>query len=480
MGRLQASRDFSFLDGIPELCAIVLDRMARDGAIEDVRSALRSEVAASIEDHPALRKRVEDFCLEAIHRNSDLVLNLPVQELSGGEAAAAHLARLVRHRPTALLVAADRLTALIERGQRSRVRACGFSRDLVREVARRIGGNAAALEHLAAWIKRDMGGAQPLAASLLHAATPGWRPDPGCRPRLEGAYLDGIEWPGQNLAEVNLGEATLRDADLSGANLERANAQRACLHGANLRVAILNNWIAIEADLSRCDLTGARARHAQFCGAHLTGAVLVDADLWKADLVNARIEGADFRGANLEDACLKGLPLRLARFDGARFGGADLSGCDLEDMRLIDADFHDAKLHSAILTGSRMPGANVLGADLHGAKLAEIDWPGACLRDADLRGANFHLGSTRSGMIHSPIACEGSRTGFYTDDFLDRDIKPAEEIRKANLRGADLRGANIHGVDFYLVDLRDARYTREQAEHLHLCRAILDDRGASA
>ena len=120
----------------------------------------------------------------------------------------------------------------------------------------------------------------------------------------------------------------------------------------------------------------------------------------------------------------------------------------MEDMELTDADFHDADLRGAVLTGSRMPDANFLGADLRDAKLAEIDWPGACLRDADLRGANFHLGSTRSGMIDSPIPCEGSRTGFYTDDFLDRDVKPAEEIRKANLRGADLRGAEIRGRRF--------------------------------
>ena len=147
-------------------------------------------------------------------------------------------------------------------------------------------------------------------------------------------------------------------------------------------------------------------------------------------------------------------------------------------MELTDADFHDANLRGAVLTGSRMPGANFLGADLRDARLAEIDWPGACLRDADLRGANFHLGSTRSGMVDSPIPCEGSRTGFYTDDFLDRDVKPAEEIRKANLRGADLRGADIRDVDFYLVDLRDARYTADQAAHLRRCRAILDDRAA--
>jgi len=58
----------------------------------------------------------------------------------------------------------------------------------------------------------------------------------------------------------------------------------------------------------------------------------------------------------------------------------------------------------------------------------------------------------------------------------DQDIKPAEEIRKANLRAADLRGASIDDVDFYLVDLRDARYTEEQAEHFRRCRAILVDR----
>ena len=143
-------------------------------------------------------------------------------------------------------------------------------------------------------------------------------------------------------------------------------------------------------------------------------------------------------------------------------------------------DFHDADLRGALLTGSRMQEANFVGADLRGAGLAEIDWPGADLHDADLRRASFHLGSSRSGLVGSPIACEGSRTGFYTDDYDDQDIKSAEEIRKANLRGADLRGANIEGVDFYLVDLRDAKYTRDQAEHFRHCRAILEDRSDSS
>jgi uncharacterized protein YjbI with pentapeptide repeats len=98
---------------------------------------------------------------------------------------------------------------------------------------------------------------------------------------------------------------------------------------------------------------------------------------------------------------------------------------------------------------------------------------GACLRDADLRGATFHMGSSRSGLVNSPFASEGTRTGFYTDESSEQHFKAPEEIRKANLRGADLRGARIENVDFYLVDLREARYDAEQEEHFRRCRAIL-------
>lgn len=80
--------------------------------------------------------------------------------------------------------------------------------------------------------------------------------------------------------------------------------------------------------------------------------------------------------------------------------------------------------------------------------------------------------------MHSDIPGEGSRTGFYTDEFNEQDYKPPEEIRKANLCGADLRGARINGVDFYLVDLRGAKYTQKQAEHFARCGAILRSRVA--
>jgi uncharacterized protein YjbI with pentapeptide repeats/energy-coupling factor transporter ATP-binding protein EcfA2 len=498
MGRLKASRDFSFLDGIPELCSVVLDRMAHDESIGDVRAALRGALAARIAADSIPWDRIQDRLVEALRTDSRESLDATAskvlascQEDPGGIARLGGFARLIRHRPSALLLAADRIAALIEEGRPEMVLALPYPRELVLEVARQVVDSPKAIRHLSELFDDTRGNilvlpaianlekaVQPLAASVLHAATPGWRPTPGGRPKLEGAYLDEVAWPGQDLAGVNLRGATMRGADLSGANLERADAKQTCLRGAKLQGADLRHVMATQADLGRANLARARAKQARLRGADLTGALLIDADLWKADLVEARIDGAEFTGANLEDSNLKGLPLRLARLDGARFGGADLSGCDLEAMSLTEADFHDAKLCGATLTDSRLPGVNFRGANLRDAKLAEIDWPGACLRDADLRGANFHLGTTRSGKLDSPIACEGSRTGFYTHDDLDRHIRPAEEIRKANLRGADLRGALIGNVDFYLVDLRDARYTDDQAKHLRRCRAILDDGSA--
>jgi uncharacterized protein YjbI with pentapeptide repeats len=120
-----------------------------------------------------------------------------------------------------------------------------------------------------------------------------------------------------------------------------------------------------------------------------------------------------------------------------------------------------------------MRNANLQEVNLRGAGLGEIDWENCCLRYANLCGATFHMGSSRSGLLFTPIASEGTRTGFYTDDFEDQSFKAPEEIRKANLSGCDLRGAKIDKVDFYLVDLRGAQYTARQEQHFRRCGAIL-------
>src|SRR5262249_54749826 len=97
-------------------------------------------------------------------------------------------------------------------------------------------------------------------------------------------------------------------------------------------------------------------------------------------------------------------------------------------------------------------------------------------RGADLTGARFHLGSSRSGRVGSTIPCEGSRTGFYTDDYDDQGFKSPEEIRKANLCFADLRGAILRNVDFYLVDLRGALLDPQGEKYVRGRGAILEAR----
>ena len=149
--------------------------------------------------------------------------------------------------------------------------------------------------------------------------------------------------------------------------------------------------------------------------------------------------------ADLSGAVLRWLTLTAARLEGARFRSADLSHSDLEGMVLPRANFSSANLSHALLTGSSMPNANFRGASLRAAGLGEVEWERADLRGADLREAAFHLGSSRSGLVGSTIACEGSRTGFYTDDYNEQDFKSPEEIRKANLVGVDLRARRSMG-----------------------------------
>ena len=444
MTRLKSSDDRGFLKGVPELWVVVLDRMACDESIADVRAAIRGELSEWFKNIHA-RAVTEDFCLTGIGQDADLVLNVALSTLSGDTPIRVHYAekllRLVRHRPVALLLAADRIKDLVERDRAESIFSHRFSYDLVQEAALAIAGNKEVLRHLSEWLERhEQAHVHPMAASLIHAAAPGWRPGPNCRPRLTGAYLIRAKWPGLDLSRANLESADFKEANLSGVNLKKSKATRTRFPRANLQEALLDSWVALGADLSGANLQSVHAMCANFQQANLAGARLIEANLWRANLQKANIEGADFTGANLEEARLTGLKLNSARFDSARFGGADLRDCDLEEMMLTVPDFHDADLRNALLTGSRLQEANFIGADLRGAGLAEIDWPGANLHDADLRGASFHLGSSRSGLVDSPIACEGSRTGFYTDDYDDQDIKSPEEIRKANLRGADLTG----------------------------------------
>jgi len=494
MSRLNSSSaaERNALAGNPQLWRIVLDRMAADESIADARAAWRRGIDLRIVDSD-MQALIERYCFALLVDSDEKVASS--QEELARSGCDEHLRRLLRHRCVQEDFAAARLTAQLA-ATSSDAEAVLSSR-IPRGVIEAVGCDlsAAASVHCSEIVERGSVESQPMAASLLYAANRGWSPSGPHPPNLTGAYLADVRWEGISLPGVVLDEADLGEADLQGAVLDGATAMRCNFAGADLRGASLSTISALGADFSEAaaagtvfddallmevdfesaDLTGAQLRRASLNEANLTAVRLRDADLSGARLQQAKIDGANLANAILTGAVLYNLRLSAANFQGARFAKAFLARCDLEFMSLPDADFERAILREAWLTGSSMPRANLRGAILSQAGLAGIEWEGADLREADLSGATFHMGSTRNGLVGSPIACEGSRTGFYTDDSAEQHFKAPEEIRKANLCGADLRGALIDHVDFYLVDLRGAIYDADQRIHFERCRAILHE-----
>jgi uncharacterized protein YjbI with pentapeptide repeats len=490
MRRLLQQKDADRFDGTPCLWQVLLDLLAADEALTSVQDAALRHVYSLFTD-PAQLARIQATCLDA---SAVSLKNDPAWARTHPDSPLNALPQdLAAHQGLRLLVAADKLAKDLASGA-----ACeGLSRqlplDLVRVVARGVTSRPEAMAHLRKLVNKKR---WAMAASVLHATGTGWLPARRHLPYLAGAYFCHAVWPEANLPKLLAYGADFSGADLRRAVLTDAILQNAKLPGACLQDALCTRMNADHANLTRADLSCLRAANAYFRaanlrGANLEGALLVDASLEKAHLEGARLTKADLRGARLEEAGLAGADLSGAILKGARLSGvalreaycvgavfaqADLVDCDLEEMELPAADFTEAVLGGALLTATLIPDGRFDGASLNNCGLADIDWERASLRDADLRGASFHLGSSRSGRVGSTIAGEGSKTGFYTDDYNEQDFKAPEEIRKANLCFADLRGANIENVDFYLVDLRGALLDPDQEEHVRRCGAIREAR----
>jgi uncharacterized protein YjbI with pentapeptide repeats len=491
MARVCAA-DHLMLGGLPELWRIALDRLACDDSLPDVRHALHRHLQEHLTDTDLL-ERARSACLN--------VLITPSLSLADGVTTIAKpgfarsLIRALHHPPIQRMLAAERVAADLNGEGACDYLAKPLPRDLVEATGRLITEDKRALERLHILVAGPAW-SHSMAVSLLNAAGASASLRSTSLSWLAGAYLSKVYWPEIRLTQADLREADLTGADLRRANLARANANKTCFCNARLNGACLSGIMAAEADfrcsdlshviaetasfvdanLEQANFTQAQLPEARFEESNLTAAVLRDAVLLHADFTGSIIERAVFSGADLTRSILSGLCLREAHWQGARFTEADMEECDLEYMTLPCADFELAHLRRALLTGSTMFGANFRGACLREAGLADIEWENADLRGADLRGASFHMGSTRSGLVGSTIPCEGSKTGFYTDDYDEQTYKTPEDIRKANLCGADLRGAILDGVDFYLVDLRGAQYDEKYADHLRRCGAILEAR----
>ena len=476
----------------PGLWTACLDEMAAGNTVRDFRTALRRYVDRKLSRRT--RKRARSLCLDMLFGKG-----LGLSVLRGPPGCLGLLVGRAVPEDTSILCFQDiqiilAAEAVVDDLNRGGEGVCLWKRlgpRFVNEIGLLAATERKALARLKV-LAADPG-LQPMAASILHASSTGWKPDGAGPQRLQGGYFRRADWSGLKLSEAcllaaDLARATLSTthlefarlagADLSGVRLEGAFLRHAKLEGADLSGADLNHVWAEWADFSRADLREANLeyavlRDARLESARLGGACFRQADLRGAVLLGADLEGADFMEADLERCQLSGLKLAEADFSGARFRRAHLVEANMEHMSLPWGIFDGADLTGALLTGTSMPKASFRGARLCAAGLGDVEWEGADLRGADLRGATFHMGSSRSGLVFGE-PMQGSRTGFYTDEFHEQLYRAPEEIRKANLCGADLRGANLTDVDFYLVDLRRARYDSAQEAHLRRCGAILE------
>jgi uncharacterized protein YjbI with pentapeptide repeats len=490
MARLAGDGDQALLSGNPEVWCAVLDQLAGDPSLAGVTAALRRRLDRILPD-PHARSDMAAHCLRSMYPNAEVARPpRPAPPAIRGQAL------LLRHRAVAVLLVAQHVLDELTVGRGDAELGILWSSDLLRAVGALVEHSSDAQERLIDLLQGQEQRVQPMAASVLVKAKTGWWPRSQPPPLLKNAYLSHASWQnadlrGADLRDAHLHHADLRNArmlganltcaklrcaDLCGATLPRVEAPHADFTGASLMGAHASGALLAHANLETVNAQGAVFKGARFDSANLNGARLVEADLSGCRMHRTSIGDADLSGADFESATLHQIALHAATLAGAVFARATLDGCDLEYVQMPGANFTSANLTRSLLTGSIMPRADFRGATLCEAGLAEVEWEHADLRDADFTRASFHLGSSRSGKVGSIIPCEGSRTGFYTDDFNEQDFKAPEEIRKANLCGADLRGARVGDTDFYLVDLRGARYTRDQADHFRRCGAILHSR----
>jgi uncharacterized protein YjbI with pentapeptide repeats len=476
---------------LPRIATIVLDRFAADISLGSPSEALMQHLDEQW-TAPKQRQAAAQFSLAALAGGAARIVSATA-ELKRSEIPD-RCRDLIALEMVQLSLAAERLQGMISRGDFSEL-GSQLPQTLVRLVGELCRPVPRAIRKLQKALQRKRHEAvHAMAASILLAADPAWRLPRRRRPwSLPNGFFPHAQWLGESLVGAGLWGCDFADADLDTvvfdnarlvntcfdrARLTRASFQRASACYARFAGAVLQHANFDNADLTNADFSQASLESAIFTSAILTGAHLRSASLQQADLSGARLRGVSFDDCNLAGAVLCSArlgraDLRRALLDGACLSDADLKWVQLEGVHATGLQLQNVVLVGALLSGTRFPVADLRGANLKGARLAEIHWEEADLRGANLDAATFHMGSSRSGLVGSPYACEGSKTGFYADDFEELSFRHPEEVRKANLCRADLRGVSAAGVDFYLVDLRGAKLDPHLCQQARATGAIL-------
>ncbi len=187
MARLRAE-DHLLFGGLPELWRIVLDRLASDAALPDVRRALHRHLQEHLTDIDLL-ERARSACLNIlVTPESSLFEEVRTLAQPG---FADSLIRTLRHPPMQRMLAAERIAADLHGEAACDYLAKRLPRDLVEAAGRLIAEDSRALVHLQTLLAGPSW-SHAMAASLLHAVGMSEHLRDHCPSQLAGAYLEGV------------------------------------------------------------------------------------------------------------------------------------------------------------------------------------------------------------------------------------------------------------------------------------------------
>ena len=207
----------------------------------------------------------------------------------------------------------------------------------------------------------------------------------------------------KNLREVRSGSAL-------GSSFSDAPQQ------SRLLIKGLHEGIVLDgAQISECEISGARLASVSLVGGHLSRSHLRGIHIEGCEAKGSTwsvldLEGADITDLNAEKSHLSVLSLRDASLSNSTLSGASMTVCDLSGAQLKQVDLSSTKLEGCDFTGAVLVGVNLSGADLRSALFAEswlddVNLEGALVLGADFRRvgglSTEQLSALREGGAHT-------------------------------------------------------------------------------
>ena len=403
LARILNDPDTRTLDGNPTILTMVLDQLAADAQLPNVKMAIGRIVDRHFPGEE-LQAEMRSFVCPMLplmrDDSADLYQRLIALELKKKSHLTTKQSRLMTVQAIHLHFATQAAWEELISNTPSQFFQRSWPRSLVAAIAARLVESPTHEEVLRKWIASWKSRLHPIAVSLLHAAGAHWElPKPTFSflstkaINLDGAILDGADCREKRLTCCSMERASFQKANLAGLDLRNSKAINADFSDADLRRTDLDRLIGHDAKFVRANLSGsycaegrfhnadfslADLQEAQFNNCHFGSARLRETNCQRARLTNCDFQNvdltdADFSNCDLTQSNFFCLNLTLATFIQAIFREAILSQCNLEYMELPDADFSDATLTGALLTGSVMPRADFFNADLVDAKMAYVE-----------------------------------------------------------------------------------------------------------